>query len=121
MKVLITGRRGGACAALWVLLLASLVPGAVAQYECWTQSCGKGCTETVCSASPTATPTISSAGTPPRSSVLILHDGRAGTIARGAHRRDRPPPPACKHRAVGGGTDAISITPRDDEAVLHEP
>ena len=51
--------------------------------------------------------------------VLILHDGRAGIHARAAHRRDRPPPPACKHRAVG--STVTSITSRDDEAVLHEP
>ena len=53
--------------------------------------------------------------------VLILHDGRAGTPARAAQRRDRPPPPACKHRAVSDGFSAVSHTRRSDEAVLGEP
>ena len=41
-------------------------------------------------------------------------------MARAAHRRDRPPPPAGKHRAISGDV-TILLTPRDDEAVLHEP
>ena len=41
-------------------------------------------------------------------------------MARAAQRRSRPPPPAGEHRALGEHIYS-SQTPRDDEAVLHEP
>ena len=48
---------------------------------------------------------------------LPFEHRRACMSARAAQRGDRPPPPARKQRALGGG-DVASTSPREDDGVL---